>query len=49
MLDALEQRCRQVADLLRFTPHVIPLQHGDDLVVRFAAVDDFQSTHHHGA
>ena len=49
MLDALEQRRRQIADLLRLAPDVIALEHRDDLVVGLAAIDDLQSPHHAGA
>src|ERR1700758_2825071 len=42
VLDALEQRRRQIADLLRLAPDVIALEYRDDLVVGLAAVDDLQ-------
>jgi hypothetical protein len=42
MLDALEQRRREVGELLRLAPDVIALEHGDDLVVGIATIDDFE-------
>src|SRR5262249_60881154 len=49
VLDALEQRWRQIADLLRLAPDVIALEYRDDLVVGLAVIDDFQSPHHASA
>ena len=46
MLDALEQSRRQLAELLRLAPHVIALEHRDDLVVGLTAIGDFESAHH---
>jgi len=46
MLEPLDEHGRDVGDVLRFAPDVVALQHGDDLVVRFAAVDQLQSADH---
>ena len=42
VLEALDEHGRHVGDVLRVAPDVVALQHGDDLVVGLAAVDELQ-------
>jgi hypothetical protein len=46
MLQPLEERARQVAQIAGAAPDVIAIQHRDDLVVGLAPVDDLQAAEH---
>ena len=47
MLEPLDQRLGQVADLPAVAERRVPLEHGDDLVVRLVAVDQAQPADRH--
>src|SRR3984957_19578452 len=49
MLEPLQQRTRQIANVASLAPDIVTLEDGDDLVVRLAAVNDFQAADNHGA